>query len=412
MGVLMYLAFRKNKRVLLISPIIEQTKIMRNYISNFILASPLLESMLDIQLTGLERLKAEVSKQRLTFKNGCTLTILSAEGEAFRLMGHGGDLIVVDESSLISDEVYRARIIRMLGAVSDSVLIEIGNMWSRDNHMYKHWIDPAWKTIHVNDKTAVKEGRITQQFLDEIFEELTPMEYQILYKAEAPTEGVDSLFRFKDVQAAQQLEADFENPKKIISCDVADKGTDRTVIMRGRESDGLYSVDEIYVEDSSENTAIAGRIIDLFRRYGADTINIDTIGVGVGVVSRVREVLEHEEVTVQACHFGEAAGSGTDSKVERIRARASDSSRKRFSNKKAEQYFRLKEIFEEHQISIPQDRRLISELMIITWDFSSSASKKIKIVDPEKHDDYADALVYFTWKSTSEVYLAFGMIKK
>ena len=116
MGVLMYLAFRKNKRVLLISPIIEQTKIMRNYISNFILASPLLESMLDIQLTGIERLKAEVSKQRLTFKNGCTLTILSAEGEAFRLMGHGGDLIVVDESSLISDEVYRARIIRMLGA--------------------------------------------------------------------------------------------------------------------------------------------------------------------------------------------------------------------------------------------------------------------------------------------------------
>ena len=408
-GVLIYLAFRKNKRVLLISPILEQTKIMRNYISNFIIASPMLENMLDIALTGLDRLKAEVSKQRLTFKNGCTLTILSAEGTGERLMGHGADLCILDETSLISDDVYRTRIIRMLGANPDSVLVEIGNPWSRDNHMYHHWIDPKWKKIHITDKIALQEGRITQPFLDEVKEEVSKMEYQILYKAEFPTEGIDSLFKFKDIQAATQLEADFpKDAKKIISCDVADRGMDRTVVMYGRESEGFYAIDEIFVEDTSENTEIAGRIVDLFRRHGADTINIDTIGVGVGVVSRVREVLEHEDVTVQACHFGEAAGAGTSSKADRVRARESDSPRKRFSNKKAEQYFRLKDLFEEGQISIPQDRKLIAELMIMTWDFTSNG--KVKIVDPEKRDDYADALVYFTWKSTSEVYMAFGRI--
>jgi len=391
----------------------EQTKIMRNYIAEFLIGSPMVK-LLDIDATGLERLKSEVSKQRLTFKNGCSLTILSGEGDALRLMGHGAELLVLDESSLISDLVYRARISRMLGASADSMMVEIGNPWSRDNHMYRHWINPNFKIIHIDASTALKEGRITQAFLDDQKEELTPFEYGVLYDANWPTTSKDALFDYEDIQVSIEEKFDYKEVEytTIISCDVADKGDDLTVIMEGKEHDGLYQVKEIYSEAKSENTVVAGRIIDAIMRAG-DThrirVNIDVIGIGVGVVSQVREYISNQElihVTVTACHFGEGVGSaGRDESYasDRIEDRQSDSAKKRFANRKAEQYFRLSDIFKAKEISIPAHQTLMSQLMSIGWEHTSTYRNKI--VDPDKSPDFADALVYFTWKTDDEFFM-------
>lgn len=409
--------FNDNKRILLIAPTLAQTTIIRNYIAQFVLMSDKMSSMIDIALTGLDKLKSEVSKKRITFKNGCELQILSAEGTAERLMGFGGDLIILDESCLIKGEVYKTKISRMLGDNPDSILVEIGNPWDRNNQFYEHWIDPTFKTIHIGSELAISEGRMTTEFFEyqrDVELKDYPLEFAVLYEAQFPEESADALFKYAKVKVAQR-----ELPKlpketkvsRIISCDVADKGTDRTVIMRGFELEGEYYVEDIYSEPKSENMQVAGRIVDWYEQYGADLINIDTIGVGVGVVSRVREVLHGKSVIVRACHFGEGVGSaGKETKpyrAETLKDRYSDSRRKRFVNRKAEQYFRCADLFNEEMMTIPAHPQLIKELMAIEWEKTSSS--KNKIIDPEDHSpDFADALVYFTWKTREEVYFDFA----
>ena len=202
-GVLLYILLNKNKRILLLAPRFDQTSILRNYITEGIMNCSLMINMLDLDYENkAEHLKKEISRKRITFKNGCELIVLSAEGTAERLMGYGADCLIIDESALISYEVFRSKISRMLGDSPDSLLIEIGNPWARDNQFYEHWIDPAFKKIHVGYQTALNEGRVSPAFIQEQKQLLTPTEFQVLYESRFPDQEEDSLFKFSDVMFA------------------------------------------------------------------------------------------------------------------------------------------------------------------------------------------------------------------
>jgi thermostable 8-oxoguanine DNA glycosylase len=62
----------------------------------------------------------------------------------------------------------------------------------------------------------------------------------------------------------------------------------------------------------------------------------------------------------------------------------------RFLNKKAQYYFNLRSKFEEGLIDIKDDKTC-KELNQIKYEFSSNG--KIRIIDPDKSPDYADALM-------------------
>jgi len=413
MALLIYIIFNEKKRILLISPTLDQTKILRDYISFFITQHEILSGMVDLQLSGIDRLKSEVSRKRITFKNGCTMQILSAEGKATRLMGHGGDLIVLDESCLIEYAVYRSKISRMLGDNPNSTLVEIGNPWDRNNQMYAHWISHKFHKIHIGWEDALKEGRIDPVFVEEQRLECNPIEFTVLYEALFPEESSDALFKYKSVKHSQyEVLPNYTPHKRIISCDVADKGLDKTVIMWGyKTEDDHYVVEGIFSEAKSDNMAIAWKIIDLFDDFGADYINVDAIGVGIGVLSRLREELAQDKVMINACHFGEGVGAaGKETRPRRgdtLADRKSDSARKRFLNRKAEQYFRLADLFQDNLIYIPKHQMLVNELMAMKWELTTGG--KNKIVDPEeKSPDFADALCYFTWNVESGVIIDWG----
>jgi|SRR3990167_2687552 len=386
-GVLLYILLNKNKRILLLAPRFDQTSILRNYITEGIMNCSLMINMLDLDYENkAEHLKKEISRKRITFKNGCELIVLSAEGTAERLMGYGADCLIIDESALISYEVFRSKISRMLGDSPDSLLIEIGNPWARDNQFYEHWIDPAFKKIHVGYQTALNEGRVSPAFIQEQKQLLTPTEFQVLYESRFPDQEEDSLFKFSDVMFAVNRLLKIEKGEIVISSDPADKGMDFTVIMSGKHNKYHYAIEDIYSEAKSENTAIAGRILAKQEEIQANIINIDCIGVGIGVLSMVKEGQKTRHTNVIGCHFGESAVDSA-----------------RFLNKKAENYFYLKALFEERRISIPDNKNLIKELMKIKWEFTGNG--KIRIIDPEdKSPDFADALCYFCWRQPNWSY--------
>ena len=371
-GVSIYIWLHPNKKVAVIAPQEEQASIIRNYIADLISSCPKIASLVDIGRDNtIDRLKKETSRRRWTFTHGCELRTISAHGEANRLMGFGADLILCDESALISREAY-AKIVRMLGDdPENAILIELANPWNIDNKYYEHYVSGRFETIHVGYEDALIEGRTTETFIAEVRQELTPIEFCVLYESKFPDEAEDSLIRLMWLN--QAIKTEFENKgKRIISCDVASKGLDFTVIMWGYELDGCFKVVDIYSEPISDNMGVANRIIQWKNEKGADVINIDCIGIGEGVVSRVREVIK--DGPVNACHYGE-----TPEQISTFLGKLPTSSKKRFLNKKAEKYFKLRSLFEEGKIDIPNHVKLKSELMKMRWE--ATLSGKIKIIE-------------------------------
>jgi len=217
----------------------------------------------------------------------------------------------------------------------------------------------------------------------------TPLFFEVLYESVFPSQAEDSLFSNDDiVKAYSREERSFEDLQMVLGCDVADKGVDQTVIMHAHTDGLFYDIQDIYSEAKSENVKIAQMLNTMQKETNALTINIDCIGVGVGVVSVLRNIIEHPKVKVNECHFGRKP---YDSNV--------------FVNSKAEQYWNLKTLFERGLIRIPKHDGLIKDLLSMKWE-KVVGSNKIKVVDPDDHSpDFSDALVYTVWNRPKGSYV-------
>lgn len=399
-GIGLFIMLNSNKKIFFLAPTSEQSLILRDYLAELVYKCPSLKDIAHLDTGGEDKIKKHTSRSRQTFSNGSEYRVFTTHGNADGLMGHGlgfnGGILVLDEACLISEDA-RAKINRMLGDNPEkSMVVELYNPWTRDNKAFDHSIDNEWEFFHVGWEDAIEDGRITKDFIEEQRKELTPLEFCVLYESRFPEQSEDSIFSLDKINEA--IKRFDEVPKSetgtvIIAADIGDKGLDSTVILTGKfvkpskhdpNPPPPYRILDIYSEPISDNMAVAGRILATLREhYRVDRefqIKIDCIGVGTGVVSRVREyVIENKlkNVEVHGCHYGEKA----------------DLQPERFLNKKAMNYFKLKELFEEGKIVIPNHKQLVKELVSMKWKFNSSS--KIQIVDPDKSPDYADALVYF-----------------
>ena len=429
LGVGLYILINTNKKISFIAPTKEQAGILRDYMADLIVTCDALSNKAHLEIrsqsnqTKAERLKQEASKNRVTFNNGCEYRIFTAANDGRALMGFGvggnGGKIIKDEATKLSDSA-NTKISRMIGDNPENTQeIELFNPWDRDNRAFEHYVSEDWHKISIGWQQALKEKRTTKLFIDQQRRELTPLEFEVLYDSVFPKQSEDSIFNLSKINQAENRTSFYEAIKKeieilqepakysesvynlakaklkefrfIISCDVADKGLDETVIYSGFRRGNYYEVLDYYHEPQTDNSDLANRIFRMIKErviYNLPVeVNIDGIGVGVGVVSRVKELLNTstlKNVTIRSCGFGNSAMD-----------------KERYLNKKAENYFRLRALFIDENIKITQIKKLKSELMKMKWKFNSGG--KVYIVDPEKSPDYSDSLVYFVWKGTEDL---------
>lgn len=415
-------------RIAFLGPKQEQAGIIRQYLSHLILTDREGSLLKKAQLTaeGDARLDKEASRKRLTFTTGAEYRVFSAEGEADRLMGFGCTDLVRDEAILISQVAY-TKSSRMIGDdPENAMIVELYNPWHRDSPAFDHTLDPDWTVIQIGWRQAIAEGRTTKNFIEEQRRTMTPLEFEVLYESRFPAESEDSLYNLDQLTEAEKISFKIDDEviaiekviknaehykewevdkareelkkyRRIISCDPADKGRDETTIYWGYAKENKFKIIGWYTEAKSESMQIVGwiynKIVEWAGKIVPTHVNIDRVGLGVGAVSRLKEIVAEKSlhnVSIVGCHFGEKAIESDH-----------------YLNKKAENYFRSRDLFSEGFIDLPILPKFKRQAMAMKWERTSVDKKKV--VDPEDYSpDWCDALVYFIWKDQAELIYAFS----
>lgn len=379
----------RREKALIVSPSNKQAMIIMGYVIQHLFDTEYSKMM--IEWTGsLERLKHERSKRRITFKETeSEVFILTADArtvsqEAKSLMGFGATIVVIDETALLPDPMF-AKVLRMVGGGRGRKLVQIGNPFD-SAHFKRAFASSRYEKLTINYKQALKEGRLTEEFLDEAREEMSPYDFGIFYECGFPKEGaVNALIPADWIDLAINQKEISEGDEKS-GLDVARFGDDKTVYCF--RSGGI--VKRLTAVEKRDTMEVVGWARNFLDEDEPENLAIDTVGIGSGVYDRLKE----EEYDVTDVNVGRKP-IPTDELDE-------DEAKKKFYNLKAQMAWRLREWFKPKEgksdISIPDDPELIKQLKEIRYNYDSS--KRIKIESKEdlkkrigQSPDKADALM-------------------
>lgn len=379
------------EKIRIIAPTADLARVIMEYVLKHILDHPDLVNSLTLSGKTEERLKQQLSKERITFRNSSEISILSAgigtEGRS--LLGRGGTIIIIDEAESIPSDLIKTRVMRMAGEDSEAMVICISNPIFR-GFMYEMQENERWEKVKIDWKTAVAEGRISQDFIDEMRANLTPQEFKIWYEADYPEDTEDTLIRSEWIERAVKAEIpDGEVEMRIAGVDLAAMGQDLTVLHDVKVIGDFFDANKIPVSwAKKEMSESAGKIINYMEEHKITKANVDDTGIG-GLASLLKE--HNGDWHIHGINFGAGAV------------------RPNCSNMKAEIYYNLYTLFKDNKIKIPNHSTLKHQLNNLKMEFMSNG--KIRINNGQsKSPDFADALALACYaKKRAELVLGYGM---
>jgi hypothetical protein len=278
---------------------------------------------------------------------------------------------IVDESAEIDDESY-AKIYRMLVESEDAKLVEIGNPWTL-GHFYAHHNDPDWERIHISWQDCVEAGRMTPEAVKDQRENLTDLEFQVLFDANFPDEVEMAVFTKEAIaNCTMPTERLAEYDKYLIGVDVARGGRDRTVITLGGLKGRTVHYLQNQVMDTRDIMTVAGSTALMATDLPKPAmIAVDCVGNGAGVHDRLREL----NYNVYEFMAGRKSNDP------------------RYYNLKTEIAFRMNEMMKAGNLkNVPAASPYSVQLR--AWTYEVRSDRQLKIVDPEaKSPDHGDSLM-------------------
>lgn len=287
----------------------DKSKIIMDYVITHIFDNPYTkERFVPDKGESFEEIRRHRNKNHLTFDtgkqvNGNTLLSELTIGSAKDALGYGAENIVEDESALIDDDDH-SLVMRMLGDnPHNNFLIKIGNPFRR-NHFLDSYKDPLYKKIVAGYKKGIREGRLTEELVNE---QRRYTFFPVLYECKFPSateideEGYMHLILDIDILNAENRK--FPEPLGIarLGVDVAKGGRNYNCWVVRYDN---FAV--VLLKNHEENSVkIADTTIEFMRKFSisAEEVYVDDTGVGHGVVS----VLKSKGHDVNAVNFGEAA---------------------------------------------------------------------------------------------------------
>lgn len=255
----------------------------------------------------------------------------------------------------------------------------VGPSRFREIHERKEGFEDWW-IRHVKLEEAIAAGRISREWAGQRARQWGPTSvlYVTRVKGEFAEQDEAGVIPIEWINAAvERWEArrdagEFEGaPVTYVAADIADGGADVSVIGRFT-TDALLGLEEVEQAGAGETMKVAGRIKALVDAHGCGAV-VDSIGVGAGVVSRLRE----QRVQVVAFNAGDKT-TGTDRSREI-----------RFLNLRADAWWGMREALDPEfnpTLALPPDVRLIGDLAAPGWYYMSDGRIAIESKD-DKEDE-------------------------
>jgi hypothetical protein len=197
-------------------------------------------------------------------------------------------LVIFDEASAIDDVIWEVA----EGALTskDAIQVAFGNPTMNTGRFRECWGGFAhrWETIKVDSRTAAMADKPQiQQWLEDYGEDSDF--FRVRVKGEFPRASVMQFIAQDVVEEAMRREIDadsYRHQPVILGVDVARYGDDRSVIAVRQ---GL-KVHELRFFEKIDTMTYANKIVAAMDEYSADYVMVDAVGVGAGVVDRLRQL--------------------------------------------------------------------------------------------------------------------------
>ena len=278
----------QDRVVAVVAPKTEKAKIIMRYYIEHLGDNPIFYTQLEKD-TKLERLRMEENKERIILRNGGGIFVISANAsnsiKGFEAaMGSGAELVVIDEASLIPDEI-EATIFRMIAGKKDGFYCKIGNPFYR-NHFLKSWNDINYDKVFIDYEQGLNEGRYTREFIDEAKRK---PHFDVLFACQFPKADAIDAKGYSMLLTEDDLKINQASPfgEKRLGVDVAEGGGNYSVIVIRYANFAKV----LLKYQNSDTMDLAGKVVQLATEYEVQDRNIfiDSIGVGKGVLDRLRE---------------------------------------------------------------------------------------------------------------------------
>ena len=270
----------------------------------------------------------------------------------------------IEEASGIEEIIFETA----GGALSseDSWVFMFANPTRTNGYFYRshHENRGSWRTYHVPCHASY---RVAPNYAATIAQEYghDSNVYRVRVLGDFPLTEDDSVISLGVVEAAISREVSPVDAGIVWGLDVARFGDDSTALAKRCGNILLEPVREWRKIDLMQ---VCGIISKEYGETAFDkrptSINVDVIGLGAGVVDRLREV----GLPVRGINVGEAA--------------AFDPSR--YMRLRDELWFRAKEWFDARDVCIPRDQGLIGELTVPKYRIESSGKIKVESKDDMK----------------------------
>jgi hypothetical protein len=279
---------------------------------------------------------------------------------------HSGHIMfLVDEASAVDDSVFAA----VDGAFTtpDSYAILASNPTRRSGYFFKQIIDPDNSAYSVKFINAHDCKMVTPESIQTVIKKYG--KDSDFYRAKVL--GLPPLLDAVSLISAEQIAdaharivevADHE--VVVVACDPARFGSDFSVIYVRK---GSRVIDRVSVK-SMDTMQVAKLCMDTIKTHGANRILVDAIGIGAGVIDRIKEDIKKEKLPVLAFAVNVSETAINE---------------EQYANKRSEMYWHLRTRI--NSISIPFDTLLLDDELPAT---KYSIDKKIKIQskDEIKHE--------------------------
>jgi hypothetical protein len=325
----------------------------------------------------------DVKQERIELKASATEAFISArtsraeQPEALQGVHSDNVMLVADEASGVPEAVFEAAAGSMSG--HNALTILLGNPVRSSGFFFEthNRLKDEWWTRRVSclDSTRVSKEYV-QDMKSRYGEESNA--YRIRVLGEFPRSDDDTIIPMELLESAKHRDTRaYEDAPIVWGLDVARFGSDSSVLCK-RQSNVVHTLERWRNLDLMQLTgAVVAQYEACDHKNRPAEILVDSIGLGAGVVDRLREL----KLPCRGINVSESPAMGGT-----------------YLNLRAELWHKAKAWLEKRDCKIPNNEDLIGELATVRYTFTSNGKIKIESKDDIrrrglKSPDMADAFV-------------------